>query len=76
MSARTFAYTPSPVAQKDIAECFRRTAAIWRDSARNWRSLAAKMPEAMKFIALGHAERDDILAAADVLRAKSIEDQL
>ena len=55
-----------------LADVYRKTAAIYRESAREWRELANRAPDGLAFIMLGNAERNDQLAAADMARASDL----
>ena len=58
--------------KNDLAEMYQRTAAVWREDAREWRVTAETMPDALKFIALRNAEWADQQAQADETRAAQI----
>jgi len=57
----------------EIAQMYRRMAAIQRDAAKEWREQAKGAPEAFAFIMLRNAEANEIQADADESRADHIE---
>lgn len=75
MSARE-ALLSLRIGDEELVRMFRMSAATWRSNARGWRALAQEMPDALKFVALGNAARDEIWAMADESRANAIEERL